>query len=119
MKIENHIVNNIKIAEVISEEILINSIDDGSDLLGNLYYADYDRIVLHERNINPVFFDLRSGFAGAILQKFSNFRVRLIVVGDYEKYESSSLKQFIFESNKGKQINFLDSLPEALKRLSS
>ncbi|SCY98751.1 DUF4180 domain-containing protein [Flavobacterium caeni] len=119
MKIENHIIASVKIAEIISEEIIINSAEDGSDLLGNLYYSDYDKIIIHEKNINPDFFDLKTGLAGEILQKFSNFRVRLALVGNFEKYGSASLKQFILESNNGKQVNFLSSLPEALKKISS
>lgn len=118
MEIENHIINNNKIAEVNSENIIIQSVEDGLDLLGNLYYSDYDRIIIHEKNINSDFFDLKTGIAGEILQKFSNFRVRLIIVGNFDKYENNSLKQFIFESNKGKQVNFLSSLSEALKQLS-
>lgn len=118
MEIESHVIANIKIAEVNSEDLIINSVEDGSDLLGNLYYSDYDRIIIHEKNINSAFFDLKTGFAGEILQKFSNFRVRLVVIGNFDKYESASLKQFILESNKGKQVNFLSSLSEALKQLS-
>ena len=118
MKIESHIIDALKIAEVNSENMIINSVEDGSDLLANLYYSDYDSIIIHEKNINAAFFDLKTGFAGEILQKFSNFRVRLVVVGDFDKYESASLKQFILESNKGKQVNFLSSLSEALKLLA-
>ena len=118
MKIESHVIDNIKIAEVNSEDLIINSVEDGSDLLGNLYYSDYDGIIIHEKNINSNFYDLKTGFAGEILQKFSNFRVRLVVIGNFDKYESASFKQFILESNKGKQVNFLSSLPEALKQLS-
>lgn len=119
MKIENHIINNTKIAEVNSENIIVESVEDGSDLLGNLYYSDYDKIIIHEKNINPDFFNLKTGFAGEILQKFANFRVRLVVVGNFDKYESNSLKQFILESNKSKQVNFVSSLAEALNHLSS
>ncbi|KDN55849.1 DUF4180 domain-containing protein [Flavobacterium seoulense] len=118
MKIENHIVNNIKIAEIISEDFIIQSIEDGADLLGNLYYSDYDRIILYEKNLLPDFFNLKTGVAGEILQKFANFRVRLAIVGNFDKHKSNSLKQFIFESNKGKQVNFVDSLSQAIDCLA-
>ncbi len=64
------------------------------------------------------FFDLKSGIAGEILQKFSNYLVRLAIVGDFSKYANKSLKDFIFESNKGGQINFVDSQLEAINVLS-
>lgn len=117
MRIETHHVDDTQIAEVISEDNIINKAEDGLDLLGNLYYQGFDKIVVHEKNITPHFFDLNSGIAGEILQKFSNYRVRLAIVGDFTKYSSKSLSDFIFESNKGKHINFVPSTQDALKAL--
>jgi Domain of unknown function (DUF4180) len=119
MKIETHNINDITIAEVISAGYVISNISEGIDLLGNLYYQDFDKIIVYEKNIIPDFFDLKNGMAGEILQKFSNYRVRLAIVGDFSKYTSKSLSDFIFESNKGKQINFVGSQSEAIKALTS
>jgi len=118
MKIETHLINNIKIAEVTAENIIIESVEDGSELIANVYYQDFDGMILYEKNITPLFFDLKNGIAGEILQKFSNFRVRLAIVGDFDKFESKSIKDFIFESNKNYQINFVNTLNEGLERLS-
>ena len=57
MKIETHNINDIKIAEITSDETIITTSQDGLDLLGNLYYQGFDRIVLNEKNITPNFFD--------------------------------------------------------------
>ena len=119
MKIEAHNLNNTKIAEVISDETIISTAEDGLDLLGNLYYQGFDCIVLYENNVTPDFFDLKNGIAGEILQKFSTYRVRLAIVGDFSKYSSKSLTDFIYESNRGKHINFVNSTTEALKILSA
>ncbi|MBA3681323.1 MAG: DUF4180 domain-containing protein [Bacteroidetes bacterium] len=118
MKTEIHNINNTKIAELISEKLLIKEIQDGIDLLVDVYYQDMDRIIIHEINIIPAFFDLKTGMAGEILQKFSNYKMKLAIVGDLSKYNSKSLNDFIFESNKHGQINFVDSLEEALKKLA-
>lgn len=118
MKIETHHINNTKIAEVISEAIIINNIEDGLDLLGNIYYQGFDKFVIYEKNITPDFFDLKNGIAGEILQKFSTYRVRLAIIGNYSKYTSKSLNDFIYESNKGRHINFVTSQTEALQILS-
>ena len=119
MKIEAHNLNNTKIAEVISDETIISTAEDGLDLLGNLYYQGFDGIVLYENNVTPDFFDLKNGIAGEILQKFSTYRVKLAIVGDFSKYSSKSLTDFIYESNRGKHINFVNSTTEALKILSA
>jgi hypothetical protein len=117
MKIETHEINDLKIAEVISEDLVIANAQDGLDLLGNLYYQDFDKIIVHEKNITPDFFDLKTGIAGEILQKFSNYRMHLAIVGDFNTYQNKSIKDFIFESNKLGQINFVESVEEAINKL--
>lgn len=117
MIVNSHILNNIQIAEVTSTDI--NNIDDGIDLLGNLYYQGFDKVIIYEQNITPLFFDLKTGIAGEILQKFSTYRVHLVIVGDFTKYSSKSLNDFIYESNKGVHVNFVDSLTEAFTRFTT
>jgi hypothetical protein len=118
MTIETHLINDNKIAELISDDIIINNSSEGLDLLGNLYYQGFDRIIIYEKNITPAFFDLKTRIAGEILQKFSNYRVRLAIVGDFSKYNSKSLADFIFESNKGKHVGFVESIGDAVRMLS-
>lgn len=118
MNIITHNIGEIKIAEIISDEIILNSTQDGIDLLGNLYYQEFDKVMIHKQNITPDFFDLKNGIAGEILQKFSNYRVRLAIVGDFTNYTSKSLSDFIYESNKRKQVIFASSTVEGLNRLS-
>ncbi|WP_083996437.1 DUF4180 domain-containing protein [Desulfosporosinus acididurans] len=52
------------------------------------------------------FFDLKTKLAGEILQKFVNYHVRIAIVGDFSGYKSKSLKDFIYESNNGKDVFF-------------
>jgi len=118
MKIETHKINDIKIAKLISNDIIIKTTDDALDLLGNLHYQNFDKIIIQEKNITPDFFDLRNGIAGEILQKFSNYRVRLAIVGDFNQYPGKSIRDLIFESNKIGHINFVSSISEALLKLS-
>lgn len=118
MKIEIHIINGNRIAEVLSEEILIKETQDALDLMADINYQGTGRIILHEKHIISDFFDLKTKIAGDILQKFSNYKVRLAIVGDFSKYASKSLRDFILESNKNRQINFVGSTEEALEKLS-
>jgi len=114
MIIKSHKINNIEIAEVISDKILVQNPDDALDLIGNLYYQGFDKIVIYEKNLTPDFFDLKNKLAGEILQKVSNYRMKLTIVGDFSNLKSKSLSDFIYESNKGTQVNFKESLLEAL-----
>jgi hypothetical protein len=118
MTIEVHQNGTTKIAEVIAEEVLISNPEEGLQLMADLYYQEFDKLIIHEKNISPDFFDLKTGLAGEILQKFSNYRVQLAIIGDFSKYSSKSLEDFIYESNKGRQVNFLGSLEQAIEKLS-
>jgi len=75
-------------------------------------------VIIYEKNITPEFFDLKTKIAGDILQKFSNYRMGLAIIGDFSQYESKSMKDFIFESNKTRHINFVETLKEALEKFS-
>jgi hypothetical protein len=114
MEIKTHQIDKVNIAEVISEDIVIANFQDGLDLLADLYFQGFDKIILQEKNITPDFFNLKTGIAGEILQKFSNYRVSLAIIGNFTKFQSKSIKDFIYESNKFGQINFVGTVSEAL-----
>lgn len=57
--------------------------------------------------------------AGDILQKYTNYQVKIAIVGDFEVYGSKSLRDFIYESNKGSQVFFLPTEEAAVKKLHS
>ena len=119
MNITSHLIHKKQIAEITSEQIIITTSEDGLDLLGSMYYQAFDGVILYEKNLSPDFFDLKTGMAGELLQKFTNYRVLLTIVGDFNKYSSQNLKDFIYESNKGGKISFVYSLEEAIKKFSA
>ena len=57
--------------------------------------------------------------AGEILQKFSNYRMKLAIIGEFEKYKSKSLKAFITESNRGNLIFFAPDRDATISRIMS
>ena len=111
MEIKIHTINDRKIAEIISDDIVLQTVD----LIGNMSYQGFDKLIIHEENMISDFFELKNKIAGNILQKFSQYSMPLAIIGDFGKYESKSLNDFIFESNKGKQINFVTTIEDGLK----
>jgi hypothetical protein len=118
-EIISHTSKGMQLAEVISDQLIIQRTADALDLLGNVYYQGFDSLILYKKNIIPDFFDLKNGLAGEILQKFSNYRMRLAIVGDFSNYTNKSIKDFILESNQSGHINFVSTLEEALDKLSA
>jgi hypothetical protein len=117
MQIINH--HNNLTAYILLDEQFIQTATDGLNLLGDLYYQGYERAIIHQHNITPAFFELKNGLAGEILQKFSNYRFRLVIVGDFTQFTSKSIQDFILESNRNKQVNFVDTLDSALAILAN
>jgi hypothetical protein len=107
----------INVAEIIADGILVAKTQHALDIMAECSAKECWKIILHEKNIVAGFFDLKTGIAGDILQKFSTYDAELAIVGDFSKFESRSLKDFIRESNKTGRISFVASREEALERL--
>jgi sugar phosphate isomerase/epimerase len=112
-----HLVNNIKIAEVTIDSGLIGGAQDILDIMADAGYNGCEGFIVHQKNLHKDFFDLKTRLAGDILQKFSNYRMRLAIIGDFSGYTSKSLKDFIRESNRTGIISFVSTHEEALSRL--
>ncbi|WP_090980351.1 DUF4180 domain-containing protein [Paenibacillus sp. CF384] len=109
-----------KVAIIESPDILIEDVQSALDLMATVRYnEDCDKILLNKSNVTEHFFDLKTRIAGDILQKFTNYQLKLAIVGDYDGYDSKSLKDFIYESNHGKQVFFLNDQQAALDALHS
>lgn len=118
MEIRFHNYAQITIAEIIAEEIVINTVQDALDIMADVnYQGDTNKIIVYEKNLSPDFFELKTKLAGEILQKFSNYRAQLAIIGDFNKYNSKSLRDFIYESNKGGRIFFVSAFEEAKEKL--
>ena len=119
MKIEKITLNGYPMAAVSSEQKLLTDSQSALELISTAKYeAGTKNIVLSKELIAEEFFILSTGLAGEILQKFINYGARLAVYGDYSKYTSKPLKDFIYESNKGKDIFFAASKEEACQMLA-
>jgi len=118
MKIKISQTDSTSIAEIISEDIIIKEVQDALDLMANCSYQGSSNIIIHEKNIISDFFDLKTNIAGDILQKFSNYDVRLAIIGNFSNLSSKSLKDFIYESNRVGRINFVSTLNEAKAKLA-
>lgn len=91
---------------------------DALDVIGAAF-SRADVVAVPVGRFAAAFFDLRTGLAGAVMQKFVNYRMRLVVLGDIAGYveSSSALRDLVYESNQGSQVWFLADLDELDARL--
>jgi hypothetical protein len=82
-----------------------------SDILGEAMGYGADLVVIPVARLTGDFFVLRTRLAGEFLQKFVNYHMRVAVIGDIAQpvAESKALHDFVYESNRGNQIWFLES----------
>lgn len=91
---------------------------DALDVIGAAF-SRADVVAVPVGRFDAAFFDLRTGLAGAVMQKFVNYRMRLVVLGDIAGYvaASTALRDLVYESNQGSQVWFLADLAELDARL--
>ncbi|MCI0389284.1 MAG: DUF4180 domain-containing protein [Acidobacteria bacterium] len=74
---------------------------------------DAEGLILTEDDLAQEFFDLRSGLAGELFQKFMNYRVRVaIVLLDPEAY-GERFSELAYEHKSHSMIRFVRSKDEA------
>jgi hypothetical protein len=110
--------NGTSCAVVESSEVVITDAQSAMDILISAKYElDTKNIVIDKKLITEDFFILSRGVAGEILQKYVNYGGRIAIYGDYSHYTSKPLKDFIYESNKGRDVFFVATQEEAIERL--
>jgi len=119
MNIKKITIDGKDIAVVHSDEIIISNVQSALDFLMTVSYETGGHsIIINKQAVIEDFFVLSTGIAGEILQKVINYHYKLAIVGDFSGYTSKPLKDFIYESNKGKNIFFVSSEENAIEKLS-
>ena len=119
MNIEHLTDNGTDIAVISSDRKIIVDVQSALDMAMTVKYeTNTTKIVIDKNLICDDFFILSTGIAGEILQKFINYQVKLAVYGDYSHYTSKPLKDFIYESNQGKDFFFVSTKEDAIQKLT-
>lgn len=118
MKIEKVEANGQNIAIVKKGDAVIDDVQSALDLMATVgYETGSDRMIIHKALLSERFFDLKTRLAGEILQKFTNYRVKVAFVGDFSLYPSQSFRDFMYECNSGTDFFFVSSEQEAIDAL--
>lgn len=67
---------------------------------------DNGGLVLDEQQLAPDFFDLRTGLAGEVLQKFTNYRARLAIVVVDDTAYGSRFSELVYEHRTHRSVRF-------------
>jgi hypothetical protein len=91
--------------------IAIRALSDIPDFLGAVVGAE--GLILTEPDLGPAFFDLRSGLAGEVLQKCTNYRVKTALVMPDPAAYGQRFSELAYEHASHNLIRFVRTEAEA------
>ncbi len=110
--------NNRTVAVVAGTNAVITDVSSAVDLLMSAKYdAGTGAVAVAKELVAEDFFILSRGLAGEVLQKFVNYGGKIAIYGDYSHYTSKPLRDFIYESNKGRDVFFVATKDDAVEKL--
>lgn len=109
--------NNTPYLEYDSPEVIIQNEADILDLVAACGEYETNKVIIYQHHLSPDFFDLKTGLAGTLFQKFANYRMKGAAVISLKGIKSERFKELIFESNKGNLFRFFEDRESAEKWL--
>jgi len=110
--------NQMRIAVINDDEVLIHDSQSALDFIMSISYNDScNAAAINKEALSDDFFVLSTGVAGEILQKAVNYRMKLAIIGDFSEYTSKPLNDFIYECNNGRDIFFVNDEDAAVSKL--
>jgi hypothetical protein len=91
---------------------LLSNERDLVDLIGFCGEHKADRVLLFAENLPQKFCDLRSGEAGMVLQKFTNYQMKVAAVLPASLIQGK-FSEFVLETNRGGQFRIFQSPDQA------
>lgn len=86
---------------------------DLNDLLSLCYYHESNFILMDAQNLSDEFFNLKSGLAGAAMQKFANYRVKVALILPGDANHGQRFKELMFEMSGSNHFRFYDNRKDA------
>ena len=113
-------IHSIRILECEPNGLKLSSERDALDLISAALEHHAVMVAIPVARLDDDFFRLKTGVAGALLQKFVNYQVRIAIVGDISKFidESDAFRDLVRESNRGSQFWFVENRAELEQRLA-
>lgn len=95
-------INGLTVMFVPAEGPLLASEQDALDLIGETYGSEVDAVAVPTARFAPDFLDLSTRQAGLFIQKFQNYQMRLVILGDVADAmaASTALRDFVGETNR-------------------
>ncbi len=109
------IINGASYLECIPTERWIQRETDALDLVAACIENGTDQLMLHAGCLSEDFYRLRTGLAGAVLQKFTDYHIRVAAVIPLELSSQGHFGEMVSEANRGNTFHVFQ-IREAAER---
>jgi hypothetical protein len=106
--------NGITFLKVTKDSGVIATETDALDLVSLCGELNINQAILFEENLSPDFFDLKTGLAGGVLLKFSNYQLQVAVVVSQEIIGNGHFQEFVMETNRHNQFGVFTKTEDAI-----
>ncbi|MCE1253807.1 MAG: DUF4180 domain-containing protein [Anaerolineae bacterium] len=99
--------------ECLADGVLLDGEAAALDLVAGCMEYTCNRLLLPEGVLPDTFFQLKSGVAGQVLQKFVNYHMRVAAVIDPRMAREGRFGEMVLEANRGNQFRVFDDRAQA------
>lgn len=110
MPSQTYELHGVRILECAAEGPELRRDRDAVDLMSEALGRGANFIVIPVERLGDDFFRLETHIAGEVIQRFAMYKVRVAILGDISRHvaESKSLRDFVYELDRGNQCWFVD-----------
>jgi PadR family transcriptional regulator, regulatory protein AphA len=108
----------VKIAMCIPDGTKISSEADALEAVAACGEFETDKLLIPGNSLSETFYDLKSGLAGAVLLKFSNYQIKTAVYVTAEMIGQGKFYEFVLETNRGNDFRVFQDREKALDWLT-
>lgn len=102
-----------------SSNWILRTEDDVLELVSVCISNNIHSLLLHEQSMSPDFFKLKTGLAGAVLNKFQIYNIRTAFVVQDEKLLEGRFGEMAMELNKGTDFRICNNPETAIMWLKA
>lgn len=105
--------NNKKYIEYSDDKKQLSTERDAVDLIAACMENNTGLLIIQDKALSENFFNLRTGLAGTVLQKFVNYNIKAALIITNEEKISGRFKEMITEANKGNDFRVFNNTTDA------
>lgn len=112
-------IDNKKYINIDSIDKKISTQQDVLDVVSICFENNINTLLLSSKIFSKDFFNLKTGLAGTVLQKFINYSIKFAIVLDSEEKLNDRFREMMMEANNGREFRMFKNNIDAKEWIQS